>query len=362
MYYEVIRLSGRIIMKSKERVIRAINRQEIDHVPCDMKGTGPEMIERLMGYYKVSTKEGLWNAMGLDIWHISPMNYKGETRYYNGAQADYWGVSYRAKNDGDSSRECPLYEITSIREAENYKWPSPLDFSADNIEKEIDTHSEFAIIGGVWAPIFHNLTWLCGFENTLVNLHTQPELSEFLISKITDFWVGYTQKVLEAGKGKIDIIENCNDFGGQNTLLMSPEIFRKYFKPALARLFRIIKEFDVKVMQHCCGAIEPIINDFIEIGADILNPIQVSASGMEILYLKKTYGEKITFHGGIDTQYLLPKGTESDVRREVKRTIQTLAEGGGYILAGSQGFQSDIPLRNIYAMYDEAKNITLTPT
>ncbi len=242
-------------------------------------------------------------------------------------------------------------------EVEAYPWPSIDDFDGSDLERQLDEHSDFAIIGGVWAPIFHQVAWLCGLEDTFVNLIAQPEVTEALIRHVTDFWVEYTRKTLQIARGKIDIVENCNCFGGQTGLIMSDESFRRYMKPALKRLYDVIKEFDVKVFQHSCGAIAPIIPDFIEIGADILNPVQVSARGMDPEILKNSFGDQLTFCGGIDTQEVLPFWSADEVRREVRRIIGILGENGGYIVAGSQALEDDIPVENILAMFDEAKKV-----
>jgi len=345
------------MMKSKERVLRAIDHRETDRTPFDMFGTWGINKDRIKSFVKASSYEEMYDILGIDVWYMNNLTYTGEKRYFNGKEADYWGITEMAYKDGDSSNECPLRDISTVDEVENYKWPSPDDLYGGHIEKEIDDHKDFAILGGVWAPIFHNITWLCGFETTLVNLNAQPEVSEALIRHVTDFWVGYTKKVLELGRGRIDIIENCNDFGAQNSLIMSPQMFRKFFKPALKRLYNVIKEYGAKVMQHSCGAIAPIIPDLIEIGVDIVNPVQISAEGMSPDILKCEFGDKITFHGAIDTQHVLPEGSVDDVRREVNRVINILGRGGGYILSGSQGFESDIPVENIIAMYEEGRNL-----
>jgi len=343
-------------MKSKERVLRAINRQDTDRVPFGIFGTSTENEERIKRYIGARTIEDMYREIGIDIWYIqSPLKYVGEKRYYQGEEADFWGIPDSVYKDGDSSMRCPLRDVSSIDEVESYKWPSVDDFDGSLLEKEIDEHSDFAILGGVWAPIFHNVTWLCGFENTLANLILQPEVSEAIIRRVTDFWVDYTRKTLELGKGKIDIIENCNDFGAQNGLIMSPGLFRKFFKPALKRLYDVIKEYDVKVMQHCCGSILPIIPDFIEIGVDIINPVQVSAAGMDMEVLAKNFGDKITFYGGIDTQHVLPEGPIERIREETRKAIDILGEKGGYILGPSQGLEPDIPVEHILAMFDEGK-------
>lgn len=346
-------------MNSKERVLRAIGHQGTDRVPFDMFGTSLPNKERIKAFLKAGTFEEMYSMLGIDIWPVEHLKYMGEKRYYRNKEADFWGITREAYADGDSSNECPLKDISSVDDVESYQWPSPDDFYGGNLEKEINSHEDFAILGGVWAPIFHNIAWLCGFETALVNMQTQPEVTEALVMKVTDFWVGYTRRVLELGKGKIDIIENCNDFGTQSSMIMSPENFRKYFKPSLKRLYDVIKEFGVKVMQHSCGSIVHIIPDLIEIGVDIINPVQVSASGMNPEALKREFGNSITFHGAIDTQYVLPSGSIDEVRREVNRIVKILGNGGGYILSGSQGFERDIPVENIIAMYDEAKRIKL---
>jgi uroporphyrinogen decarboxylase len=211
----------------------------------------------------------------------------------------------------------------------------------------------------LWAPIFHNLTWICGFENTLVNLKLEPEISKALIRHVTDFWIDYTRKLLECGKGRIDIVQNCNDFGAQNGLLIGIDTFREFFKPELKRLYDAIKEYGAKVMQHSCGAIEPIIPDLIEIGMDILNPVQVSATDMEMEVLAEKYGNNVTFYGGIDTQHVLPEGPIDRIRLETRRAIGTLGRGGGYILSPSQAFEPDIPVNHLLAMFDEGFHYNL---
>ena len=349
-------------MNSKERVMRSIHRQDIDRIPIDITYTSQPNFDRINAYLGVHSNEEMFRTLGLDTWWIErPLIYVGGKRYFNGEEADYLGLSpaIYAGTTGDSNSQGPLKGVSSVDEVEAYPWPSIDDFDGSDLERKLDEHSDFAIIGGVWAPIFHQVAWLCGLEDTFVNLIAQPEVVEALIRHVTDFWVEYTRKTLQIAKGKIDIVENCNCFGGQTSLIMSEALFRKFMKPALKRLYAVIKEYDVTVFQHSCGAIAPIIPDFIEIGADILNPVQVSAKGMVPEVLKSLYGDKLTFCGGIDTQKVLPFGTVDEVRSEVRRMIGILGEGGGYILAGSQALEDDISVENILAMFDEAKQVKL---
>lgn len=338
-------------MKSKERVMRAINHEETDRIPFSFPGASDGTTRRLMSFVKVSDYEDLMRLLNVDTRLTNWMIYKGEKRYYNGEDADHWGITPKAYNDGDSSNQCPLRDVTSIDEVESYQWPSPCDFYGNHIDSELDAYKDYAIIGGLWAPIYHNFAWLCGYENALVNLHIQPEVSKAIIRHITDFWVGYAEKLLELGKGRFSMLDCYNDFGTQIDLIMSPDMFREFFKPELKRLFDVIKSYGAKVFFHSCGSIAALIPDLIEIGVDVLDPVQANASGMSPEILKNKYGNQITFHGGIDTQHLLPEGTVEEVRLEVNRVVRIMSRGGGYILSGSQMFEDDIPVENITAMY-----------
>ena len=342
-------------MTPRERVLKGIDHQETDRIPIGFNWATSELVNKLKAYYKVSDNEGLQKAMHVDIRRLSPLVYCGEQRYHMGEKADYWGITEKALKDGDSSNQCPFAEISSVDEIEAYKWPSPDDFQdVHNIAGEIEAYKDFAIHGAVWAGIFHNYLWMCGFENCLVYLHAQPEVARAIVRHITDFWIGYTRKVLEIGKGKIDIIDSFNDFGTQIDLIMSPEMTRKFILPELERFYAVAKEYSAKAYLHSCGCVTPIIPDLVNIGVDILDPVQVSARGMSPENLKAKYGADITFHGAIDTQHVLPEGSVDDVRNEVDRVVRILGESGGYILAGSQAFENDIPVENVVAMYDQA--------
>ncbi len=344
-------------MDSKERVLRAINYQETDRVPVGIFGTAKDYQEGLAKYINASSIEEMHKILGIDIWHGGGgLHYTGEERYYNGEKTDIWGIPISGYLQGDPGKKGPLREVSSIDEVEAYKWPSVDNFSSEGLLERIEEHSYFAVEGGIHAPIFHLFTWLCGQERALMSLLTEPDLSKAIIGKITDFYVGYLKIVLQAGKGKIDIIENCNDFGTQRSMFMSPDTFREFFKPALKRIYDITKEYGAKVMQHSCGAIDPIIPDLIEIGVDILNPIQVAADNMNICDLHRKYKGKLTFYGAIDTQELLPKGPIDKIQKEVRKTIDLFGKEGGYILSGSQGFIEDISYDHALAMFEEAKS------
>ncbi|HHY82889.1 MAG TPA: hypothetical protein GX505_09470 [Clostridiales bacterium] len=325
-------------MKSKERVIRAIQYKEVDRVPVGLFGTYTSYEERMARYIGTNSIEQMYRILGIDVWHAkTSMRYTGEMDLHKMLEMN----------------PHPFAEVSSIDEVEEWQFPSIEFYDATELKKELEEHQEFAVCGGINSAIFHYYLDMCGQENALILLKTQPDIAKAIIRKITDFWVDYLKKVLDACSGLIDIIENCNDFGTQRSMFISPDDFREFFKPELGRLYKTAKEYGVFYMQHSCGAIGPIIQDFIEMGADILNPIQVLANGMEIEGLVQKYKGKITFYGGIDTQNLLPKGPESRIRAEVRRLTGYFGFNGGLILSSSQGLMEDIPIPHAIAMLQE---------
>ncbi|MFW5981409.1 MAG: uroporphyrinogen decarboxylase family protein [bacterium] len=325
-------------MNSKERLQRAVAYQKVDRVPVGLFGTHVEYEEGLADYIGVSSIEEMYKKLGIDIWHCKQgLDYtKGD---------NFWNIS---EEEGP-----PYADITSIEEVEAHQFADINDLDATALAQEIEEHQEFAVCGGINSAIFHHYLYVCGQENALCYLKTQPEVAKAIIRKITDFFVAYLEKVLQTGQGKIDLIENCNDFGTQRSLFISAEDFREFFKPQLQLLYDKAKEYGVFYMQHSCGAITPIIPDFIEMGADILNPIQTAASNMEIAKLVEQYYSKITFYGGIDTQHLLPHGPEAKIRKEVRKVLDLFGKDGGYILSGAQGLMEDIPYQHAVAMLEE---------
>jgi uroporphyrinogen decarboxylase len=343
-------------MKSVERVIRTLQYKETDRVPFGMFATTDKYELRYAKEIGLNTREELYDFLEIDLWDIwYPLTYIGEKRFYQGKEADCWGVPLESYLEGNLGNLLPLSEISSLDEVEQYSWPKVDDFCDAGFLDEIESHQDYAIVAGVWAPIFHNLIWLCGFENALMNMIKEPEISHALIKKITDFWVAYTKKTLEAGKGKIHIVQNCNDFGAHDSMLISPDTFREFFMQPLQKLYNTIKNYDAKVMQYSYGAINPIIPDLIEMGADILNPIHTSATGMEFCSLVEQYGGEIVFYGGVDTKNMLPTGSKEKIVENVAKNINLMIPYGGYILSGSQGLVPEISIHSVNTMFEAGK-------
>ncbi len=343
-------------MTSKERVLRAVAHLEVDRIPAGLFGTHPDYMAGLAAHVGVGSAEEMFRILGIDVWHVmrpQSLQYAGPPRLYNGVPVNEWGLPLKpveGKDGFSCNLSAPLAEVSSIDEVEAFPWPRADDYVAAELPRHLEQHREFAVVGGINSAIFHIYQWMCGFDNALMMLSLQPEIAHAIIRHITDFWERYLRKLLEVGNGRIDIIDNCNDFGTQISLFISPDCFREFFRPALQRLYNVTHEFDVKVMQHSCGAVSPLIPEFIEMGADILNPIQVSASGMDLETIVPAYGKSICFYGGIDTQYVLPQGPVEKIRCDTRQLIDMFGHGGGLILAGSQGLMNDIPFEHAAAM------------
>ncbi|MGE5527536.1 MAG: uroporphyrinogen decarboxylase family protein, partial [Patescibacteria group bacterium] len=155
--------------------------------------------------------------------------------------------------------------------------------------------------------------------------------------------------------GRIDFLHIADDYATQRGLLMSLAMWREFFREPTRRLVEMAHAFGAKVLFHCCGAVHDLIPELIELGIEVLDPVQTSACGMEPARLKEEFGRSLAFHGGVNTQHTLPHGTVEDVRREVFRLRETLGRGGGYIMAPCHLIQSDVPLENILALYEAAR-------
>jgi uroporphyrinogen decarboxylase len=183
-----------------------------------------------------------------------------------------------------------------------------------------------------------------------------------LFDKLADFHIEFFRHYLEAVGDCIDVVVVSDDLGGENGPLISPELYRELIKPAQKKLWQFIKSnTEAYLFLHSCGSISKFIPDLIEIGVDILNPIQVAAKDMDTRRLKDEFGDKLIFWGGIDTQRILPFGSPEDVESEVKKRIADMAPGGGYVLTAVHNIQAGVPPENICMMYDAARKYGVYP-
>jgi uroporphyrinogen decarboxylase len=215
------------------------------------------------------------------------------------------------------------------------------------------------ILGRSVAGILEVSLWTRGAENFYCDLLAKTPFAEALMDAVLAIKMAYWSRALELVGKDVMMISEADDLCTQTGLLISPELYRDLIKPRHTRLFEHIRKqaaTDVKIFYHCCGAVAPILPDLIESGIDVLNPVQVSAAGMDTKELKRRFGKDLTFYGGgVDTQHVLPYGTPDHVRDEVRRRIDELAPGGGFIFATVHNIQADVPPENILAMWETVR-------
>ncbi|MDP3012183.1 MAG: uroporphyrinogen decarboxylase family protein [Candidatus Hydromicrobium sp.] len=191
-----------------------------------------------------------------------------------------------------------------------------------------------------------------GSEQFFVDLALEPKNVEILLDKVNELAISFLEKCMEKIKWLVDGVYVGDDFGTQNGLVISPSMWRKYIKPRYKKLVSVVKKYGLKYCHHSCGGVRQIIPDMIELGFDVLNPVQPLAFGMDPYELGEEFGKDIAFYGGIDEQKTLPNGSVEDVKSEVLHRIKTLGKYGGYIVAPSHAFQPDTPIENVIAVYE----------
>ena len=343
-------------MTSKERVMLAVSHRKTDRTPADYQAH-QEVTNRLIEKLGVCDYEEMLKALRVDMRYI-PFDYsQPETGPdAHGYMRTMWGALKRDADPGDGRPNdiSPFDENSTVDHVYNHQWPDPDALDYSKVRGECEKHyGEYATFGAPWSPFFHEVGWLIGQENFFVWMSTKPDVVEAIIGYIVDYEVEVTSRFLEAAGGMIDITYFGNDFGTQRGTFISPEMWNRFIRAPLKRYFDVSHEYGCKVMKHSCGAIREIIPSLIEDGVDILDPVQVAAAGMDLAGLVRDFGDRLSFHGGVNTQRTLPLGSVTDVRAEVRSYITLTSDRGGYILCGSQSFIEDIPLDNILAMYDE---------
>ena len=343
-------------MNSRQRMLAAIDRQPVDRVPTDIWAV-PEVRAKLAQ----RLGEDYLEALHIDGFAGAGTKYVGPDlpAVGEGQTIDYWGilhesVRYDTGEYYEISRH-PLAEAESIDDLEAYAWPEADWFDCSQMaDAARKGRRSQAVMCGYMAPLTYHM-YLRGLEACLTDPLLRPEFTHHLLGRLCDFMYDHHRRMFQACEGLIDVTQVTDDYGMQTGPLMGLETFRRFYRPHLQRFIDLAHEFGIRVFHHDDGAIRDFLPDLVEMGIDVLNPIQWRCPGMEIEGLKRDFGEAVCFHGGIDNQQTLPFGGEQDVRSEVRRCIDVLAaDGTGYVLASCHNIQANTPVENILAMYDEA--------
>ncbi|MFC1501958.1 uroporphyrinogen decarboxylase family protein [bacterium] len=286
-----------------------------------------------------------------------PEGYK-PTKNDDGTITDEWGITSHDTGMYSEMVGHPLADVETIDDLDLYSFPDPLAKGRfDHAEKTIEEYDrEYAIIGEQECTLFELSWYLTGFEKFLMDMTLQKPYIFELLDRVMEINLKQACRLVEMGS---DIILTGDDMGTQNGMLLAPEQWRSIFKPRMQYFFNTLKEInpDIQIAYHSCGSIRPIIPDLMEIGLDILNPIQPLARDMDAESLKKEFGNKLSFYGGIDIQQLLPKGTPAEIQAVVREKKKILGEMGGYILGPAHNIQPDTPMENILAFFETAREV-----
>jgi uroporphyrinogen decarboxylase len=374
-------------MKSRERVMAALNHQEPDRIPRDLGGTfttsvhieahsrlkrflrlegGPEDVDN----YQVRTAvvdPRIAQLFGSDCVALKTkpstkwkLQFFTDDKGYH-SYADEWGVV----------RACPpegyYYDVVSspfagatIIDLDRFPWPDPTDpgrfEGLVDRAKDLSEGTDKCIILSIGTSLFAQIGFMMGWEEFFINLVTNEPLIRTFVERLLDFNLRLVTASLDRVGKYVHVFNMYDDLTHQHNLFVSKNILNGIFMPAYKKLFTSIKsKADIRVLFHICGASRLLFEELISAGVDAVNPVQVAADGMDdTSALKRMAGDRLTFWGGgCDTQHVLPHGTTEEVRREVRRRISDLAPGGGFVFCPVHNIQCEVPPENIVAMYDE---------
>ncbi len=376
-------------MNSRDRTWKALSHQEADRVPFDLGGTGLSTIhitayQSLRRHLELPTTEAriaymaeqlavvdedVAEQLQTDVRPVVPgassefqYTFRDEGAYE--AYTDEWGIGWRKPRNGGfyyDMYQHPLAAADSLDELKAYPFPDPLDeqrFATLRSQAEaVVAQGKAVVLAGPSAGIAEVYSWLRGYEQYYIDLAVNKSLVAYMLDRLVDFKCAFWERALQEVGDLVDVVIEADDLAGQRSLLMSPNTYRSLIKPRHRRLFSFIKEqAPVKLFFHSCGAVRPLIPDFIDAGIDILNPVQVSAAGMDLQELKQEFGQDLVFWGGgVDTQGVLNAGTPEEVKQDVRRNVEALAPGGGFVFAAVHDIQADVPPENIMAMWEAWK-------
>ena len=339
------------LMNSRERTLTALRHESPDRVPRNFWAEPPTW-NRLFDYAGHREPERILKELEIDLRSLQ-MTAPPEKEIADGLFRNFWGEQYVYRQTAwgpmREDTKGALANATSLSDLESFDWPTPDMFDYSVLPEQIHRLDEYALIYG-FADIWERPALVRGLENMFLDMCERPDWVHFLCRKFTDFYREDYTRAAEVSAGRIDLFLLISDLGSQRGPLISRKMFREFVAPYIREMCDLIHSFGAKVLYHSCGNIRLFIPDLIELGVDVLDPIQ-PIGAMKPEELKAKFGDQLCFHGGIDIQRILPFGTPEEVRAEAERYSEILGHGGGYILSPAHLFQPDIPPENIYAMY-----------
>jgi uroporphyrinogen decarboxylase len=340
-------------MTPRDRVLSALAHQSPDLTPRDFWAEDPAW-SRLLAATGSSTREQLLRRLRIDIRRLDALT-PPERALNDGMFQNFWGERYvyKATPWGPMRDDLPgaLASARSFSELETFPWPTPDDFDYGPLRQSVLEHEQFALLYG-FADVWQRPALVRGWEGMFLDMIEHPDWVHFLCRRFTDFYLEDYTRAAEVTRGRIDLFLLISDLGSQKGPLISLPMFRQFVAPYLREMIERIHSLGSRVLFHSCGAIHPFIPDLIQLGVDVLDPIQPVGPLMQPERLKADFGGRLCFHGGIDMQKLLPFGTPDQVQATTRRYCELLGQSGGYILSPAHLFQPDVPPENVLAVYE----------
>jgi uroporphyrinogen decarboxylase len=373
------------------RVKAALEHQEPDRVPFDLGGsvlTGMhrvayERLRRHLGLAEVPIEivdniqqlarihQDVLDVLQVDVRAVDPAPPASAPLATPVAEergvrsfTDEWGITWKTPAGGGlyfDMRAHPLADAETIADLERFAWPNPLDPARfgtlkSRADRFVHEEKKAYVLGRSAAGIFEVALWMRGFESFFTDLALRPGFAGALLDIITELKMQYWGQALDTVGPNVLVVSEADDIATQRGPIISPAMYRTFIAPRHRRLFDFIRkraQARVHIFYHSCGAVKDLIPQLLDEGIDVLNPVQVSADGMDTAELKRRYGSSLTFWGGgVDTQHVLPHGTPQQVRDEVRRRVEDLAPGGGFVFSTVHNVQADVPPENYMAMWE----------
>jgi uroporphyrinogen decarboxylase len=340
-------------MTSRERVLVALRHQTPDRTPRDFWAEPPAW-KRLFEFVGHTDRDRLLNQLGVDVRHLEAPG-PPDRDLGGGIFQNFWGerFTYQATPWGPMRHDLKgaLSNARTLADLEAFPWPRADCLDRSGLPHQCQRYGAHALVYG-FADVWQRPALVRGWEEFFLDLVERPDWVHFLCRKFTDFYLEDYTRAVRLTQGRIDLFLLISDLGTQQGPLISRSMFREFVAPYLSEMIDLIHNLGARVLFHSCGNIEPFIPELIELGVDVLDPIQPAGARMQPEHLRACYGGRICFHGGLDMQELLPHAAPAEIQEQVRRYTQVLGSQGGYILGPAHLFQPDVPPQNILAVYD----------
>lgn len=369
-------------MDSRERVLCTLGHEQPDRLPLDLGGVVSSftdtayknMVEYLgiknpsapLGGYnlRIDIDEVILRYLDIDTRHVYTNPLEGwETTYFEDGSFDSEiGIHYKIVGDYSEMVYQPFADI-GIEELKEITFPDmthPSRYKGMKGKCEKIKDDGYAVISGSLASVFELSMYTRGMGNFLMDLIADKDFANLLADRIVDMQLDYYKGLLDEVGNSFDVVCMADDLGTQTAPMLSVPLFREMIKPKLEIIYKYIRSrTDAYIFHHTCGASYDFIGDLIDIGMDILNPVQPSAAGMDMKKIKKNFGDRISFWGGMDIQHVLPHGSPDEIKNAVHNAVDYLGKDGGLVLAPAHNVQGDVPPGNLDVMYREAKSYSI---